>query len=158
MLQDLLDHQIDRKWPIWTGLLSDVCLERLSHLVPGRARGAVDSMERLRVKLSLKSRQQRRPLKIGEVARRIPKPVGMVDPDPGGRPFADQPEEQLVGGGEDFRNFLPDRGQLVDREEAAVVDLFGRDPPERQPERLSLDQLVERIERPWIPRRPVQVG
>jgi hypothetical protein len=45
-----------------------------------------------------------------------------------------------VGGPEDLGQFHANRRQLIDVEEAAVVDLLGGDAAERQPVRLVFDQ------------------
>ena len=47
---------------------------------------------------------------------------------------------------EDHRVLHPQRCELVDVEEAAVVDLFGCDTPVRQPVRLRVEKGVERVE------------
>ena len=61
-------------------------------------------------------------------------------------PSAQQPQDQLVRGGEDLRLLHAQGGQFVDVEEAAVVDLVGGDPPVRQAIGLLVEQVVEQVE------------
>src|SRR5271165_1968454 len=51
-----------------------------------------------------------------------------------------------MGGIENLRLLRPDANQLGDVEEAPVVDLLARHPPERQLIRLFADQSVEKVE------------
>src|SRR2546429_5062808 len=55
-------------------------------------------------------------------------------------------EEQAMSGLEDRRLFHAQRGQLVDVEEAAIVDVVGRHAPRREAKDLRREQLVQRIE------------
>ena len=82
-----------------------------------------------------------------EVLRGIEQPVGMIDADAGDPFLAQQARQQLVNRLEHRRVFDAQAGQRVDVEEAAVVDLVRRGPPVRQPVRLLLEQLVQRVER-----------
>ena len=59
-------------------------------------------------------------------------------------PRSHQLEREAVHLVEHRRVLHPQRGQLVDVEEAAVVDLLGRDAPVREPVRLRVRAGVER--------------
>ena len=59
-------------------------------------------------------------------------------------------------GREHFRLLHADRRELVDVEEAPVVDLLTRHAPERQPIHLRVEQPVEEIEASRIARRAVE--
>ena len=61
-------------------------------------------------------------------------------------PVRDQFEEKLVRRLENLRHFHPDRGQVVDVEEAPVVDLLRGHPPEGEPIGLLVEQRVKRVE------------
>jgi len=74
----------------------------------------------------------------------------VVDPQAVDRAARHQIEDQGVHAVEDDRILHADGGQLVDVEESAIVDLFGRDAPVRQPVRLCREQGVERIEAPRV--------
>ena len=58
----------------------------------------------------------------------------------------------------DLRQFHPDRGEIVDVEEAAVIDLLRRDAPEGKAISLIIHQLIERIEAARVARRAVDLG
>ena len=62
----------------------------------------------------------------------------MVDAQPVERAVRDPAEDERVRLGEDLRVLLAQRDQLVDVEEAPVVDLLGRAPPEGEPVVLPL--------------------
>ena len=64
---------------------------------------------------------------------RVEQAVGVVDPQAGHALARDDVEHQCVRGAEDFLTVAAQRGQGVDVEEAAVVDLVGSDPPVSQP-------------------------
>jgi hypothetical protein len=81
----------------------------------------------------------------------------MVDPEPGHPSRADEPEDEAVRLGEDFGVLHANDGQLVDVEEATVVDLLAGHPPESEPVRLLAQELVEQIERARIGRRAVEL-
>ena len=74
----------------------------------------------------------------------------MVDAQALDLAFAEQAKQQPVGVLEDLGLFHAHRGQLGDVEEAAVVDLLGRDPPEGQPIGLIVEQRVESVEAGWV--------
>ena len=79
----------------------------------------------------------------------------MIDAQPGDRPGPNQLEQEPVRFLEDLRQLHPNRGQIVDIEKAAVIDLLRRHAPEREPIRLIVEQRVERIEAARIARRAV---
>ena len=68
------------------------------------------------------------------------------------------PRHQLVRRLEDLPVLLPQRGEVDDLEEAAVVDLVARDAPEREAISLVIEQSVERVETARLARRPVNDG
>ena len=70
----------------------------------------------------------------------------MVDAQPGHRAAGDQAQEEGVRRGEDLGHFLAHGGQLVDGEEAAVVDLLARRAERGEAVRLRVQQPVERVE------------
>ena len=53
---------------------------------------------------------------------------------------------------ENLRQFHPDGGEIVDVEEAPVVDFLRRDPPEGEAIGLIVQQRIERIETARIAR------
>ena len=69
----------------------------------------------------------------------------MVDAQAGHRALAHETEEQAVRRLEDRGVFHPDRGQLVDVEEAPVVDLLAGHPPVRRAVGLVRQQRVELV-------------
>ena len=72
-------------------------------------------------------------------------------------PVRDKLEQQLMGRFENLRQFHPDRREIVDVEEAAVIDFLRRHAPEGEPVRLLVQQLVERIEAARIAGRAVDL-
>ncbi len=70
----------------------------------------------------------------------------------GGAPLHEL-EGEAVDLVEDRRIFHAQRGELVDVEEAPVVDFLGRDAPVRKAVRLLVQQPVERIEAARLVRR-----
>lgn len=85
-----------------------------------------------------------------EVGVGIVDPVEMIDAKAGDSSLRDEPQDQGVGRLEHRRVAHPDADQVGDVEEAAVVDLTGRQPPVAEPVGLRLDHLVEQVG----PRRP----
>ena len=53
---------------------------------------------------------------------------------------------------EDLGKLNPDRRQIINIKEAAVINFLRGDPPKRQPVRLRVKQLIERIEAARIAR------
>ena len=76
-----------------------------------------------------------------EVLLGIVQAVDVVDPQAVDAP-SDQVQHQPVGRLEHRRQLDADAGQLVDLEEAAVIDLLRRDAPVGEPVVLRLQQLV----------------
>ncbi len=70
----------------------------------------------------------------------------MIDPQTGHCPGRDQLEQKPVRFVEDLRQFHPDRRQVVNVEEAPVVDLLRRDPPEGEAISLVAEEGIERVE------------
>ena len=81
-----------------------------------------------------------------KVLGRIVEPVGVIDPQPVDLALGQQPQDQAVCGLEDLLALHAQGGQVVDVEEAAVVDLVGRDPPVGQAIALMLEQVVQQVE------------
>ncbi len=67
-----------------------------------------------------------------EVTLGVKEPVHVVHPEAAHPAPPYEPEEKRVHGGEDLGLFHPEARELVDVEEAPVVQLFGRLPPEAQ--------------------------
>ena len=82
----------------------------------------------------------------------------MIDPQARDRASRDQLEQQPMRRIKDLRQFHPDRGQIVDVEETAVVDFLRRHPPESEAIRLIVQQRIERVEATGIARRAIDLG
>ena len=67
-----------------------------------------------------------------------------------------QTQHQAVRVGEDFRILDTQRSELIDVEEAAVVDVVRRDAPAGEAEGLALEQRVQRVEAGGIIRAAVE--
>ena len=80
-----------------------------------------------------------------EIVGGVVEPVGVIDAQPGHRSLAHEAEEQAVGRLEHLRLLHPDGGQLVDVEEAPVVDLLAGDAPVGGAVRLVGEQRVQRL-------------
>ena len=88
----------------------------------------------------------------------VDRPSGWSMRRPVTMPSAQQLEDAAVRRLEHLRLLHADGRQLVDVEEAAVVDLVGRHPPEGQPVGLGVEQRLEpveaaRVARPAVERR-----
>ena len=99
--------------------------------------------------------QEEGALQVAEIPRRIPEAVGVVDAQGGDLALVEQLEEQPVGLGEDLRLLHVDRRQLVDVEEAAVVDLLRGHAPVRHAVGLLLEEPVEGVEAARLAGPPV---
>ena len=77
----------------------------------------------------------------------------MIDAQAGDRAAADQLEKQPVRGVENFRQFHPDGGQIVDVEKSPVIDFLRRDAPESEAIGLIVQERVERVETARVARR-----
>ena len=82
-------------------------------------------------------------LQLAEVVRRVPEAVRVVDAQAGHLSLGEQPEDEFVRRAEDLGLLDADRRQVVDVEEAAVVDLLRRDAPEGRAVGLRVEQIVE---------------
>jgi hypothetical protein len=82
----------------------------------------------------------------------------MVDAEPGDPPGTDETKDEPVSLGEDVRVLHADRRELIDIEEASVVDLLAGHPPKCDSVSLLTQQLVEKVERPRVLRRPVEAA
>jgi hypothetical protein len=79
-----------------------------------------------------------------QVAARVREAVGVVDPEAVEHAVGEQVEQHPVGRLEDDRVLDADRGQGVDVEEPAVVELLVRHAPVREPVPLLVDELGHR--------------
>ena len=70
----------------------------------------------------------------------------MIDAQPGDLAGAQQLEGFVVDGGEHLRLLDANGGEVVDVEEAPVVDLLGGHAPERQAVRLIGEQCFQPVE------------
>ena len=97
-------------------------------------------------------RQRAQPL---QVRLGIEEPVDMVDAQAVERPVADQREDEAVGVVEQLRQLHADAGELVDVEEAAIVDVVGGDAEMRRAPMLVGDQRIEAAPAREVPGRSV---
>ena len=97
-------------------------------------------------------------LKASEVFGRGVETIGVVDPEPGHLSRADETKDEAVRFGKDVRVLHADGGQLIDVEEAPVVDFLAGDAPEGDPVGLLAQQPVEEIERAGIVRPAVEAA
>ena len=121
--------------------------DRRPQLVPGesaRLRPGAGPLEDVRV------------LQQPEIAAGIGEPVRVIDAEPVDLAFRQQAQRQPVRLLEHVGVFHPHRGEGVDVEEAAVVDLLRRDAPMRQAVSLRVEQLVEQIEAARLLLGPVE--
>ena len=70
----------------------------------------------------------------------------MVEPQAGDLAFPDQPQDQLVRGGEDVGFFHAHTGQVLNVKETAIVDLIESSPPISEPVGLLFQKFMEAIE------------
>ena len=89
-------------------------------------------------------------LEAAEVLAGGVKPVGVVDPESGDDALADEAKDKSVCLREDARVLHPDGRQLVDVEEASVVDLLPCDTPGGEPVDLVVEKPVQEIEAPRV--------
>jgi hypothetical protein len=95
---------------------------------------------------------------IGTLVQEVRVPAGIVeavdviDPQALEPAVADHLEDEAVRLREHLRIFDAHAGQIVDIEEAPVVDVVDGDAPEGQPVVLVPEQIVERVGRPGIGR------
>src|SRR4029079_1415957 len=80
---------------------------------------------------------RRRLPQLAEGAGRIEQAIRMLKADAGARASFDEREQQLVRRREHARVFDADAGEVVDVEEAPIVDFVERRTPEREAVRLS---------------------
>ena len=83
-------------------------------------------------------------LQLPEVARRVVQPVGVVEPDAVHPPLRHQFEQPGVRPGKHAGVLHSQGGQVIDVEEAAVIDLLRGHPPVAQAVVLLTDQAVQR--------------
>ncbi len=129
--------------PEWPGALSTrVCLSRGTIL--GR-----DGQLRVMVELGMEPARRRDDGAFLEAKEVFPggiETVGMVHPDPPDLALADQAKDQLVACREDLGALHPDGGQIIDVEEAAIVDLIPGHPPVGEPVGLLGEERIQVVE------------
>src|ERR1051325_5318768 len=99
--------------------------------------GPLPIADRLMIGAALARHQAAHALDIIEVSLWIKEAVDVVYAKARDEPALDEAKDYLVDGSEDRALFDADGGQLVDVEEAAIVDLVGGDAPEAEPDRKS---------------------
>ncbi len=127
--------------------------EPIAHLLPGRPPPSGPGVERL-----FRQFQDEAALQPFEVLPRVVQPVGVVDAQAVDLALAEQAEDQVVRGVEDFLPLHAQRRQLVDVEKAAVVDLVGGHAPERQAVGLGVEQPVQQVEARGVALLAVEQG
>ncbi len=95
------------------------------------------------------------PLAVGS---RVGKTIDVIDPQAVHLTPLDPLEDALVCELEEILPIHPEPGELVDVEEAAVVDLVRCDAPVGEAVVLRFEQSVERLEAPPVPRAPVDLA
>ncbi len=91
-------------------------------------------------------------LKIPQISVRVEEPVGMIHAQAGHLALPNEPKDQPMRLLEDFPALDADTGEVIDVEEAAIIDFFGGDSPVGEPVGLLVEERLERIERSRIPR------
>ncbi len=97
-------------------------------------------------------------LQLQEVARRVVQAIGMVDAQAVDHAGRSQVECERLRGLEDFVALHAQCGQIVDVEEAPVVDLVCCDAPVSQAVGLRFDQRVQRVARVFMVERVDRCG
>ena len=85
-------------------------------------------------------------LQEAEIFLRLEKPVRMIHAQPANVALTHQIENQRMHRGEDFGIFHANGGEIVDVEEAAVVDLVHRDAPEAEAIGFAFQQPLQAVE------------
>jgi hypothetical protein len=121
----------------------------VQEVVPGRALHRPRGAQRLVVREDLLDDDVERPLARAPpqalaVVARVEEPVDVVDPEPRELSALHPLEHEPVRAFEDLRALDPQPRELVDVEEASVVDLVRGDAPEGEPVGLRLEQPIER--------------
>src|SRR5437868_5999854 len=63
-----------------------------------------------------------------------------------------------MNGIKDLWQLNPDRREIVHVKKTAVIDFFSRDAPKRQPIRLRIKQLIQRVETARVARLSIDLG
>src|SRR5438132_11965132 len=87
-----------------------------------------------------------------EILRGIVEAVGMIDAQAIHFSVADELQNETMGGIENRLVLHSYTGQVVDVEEAAIVDVVRGHPPACQPVSLSFDELMQSVETAGIAR------
>src|SRR5260370_1138234 len=104
---------------------------------------SVDSVARNEIGTSRANRGRAFALKQPQILSGIAQAVDVIDPQSAGHSFTDQPEDEVVRGFKDLGLLGADRGEVVDVEEAAIIDFVGGDTPEGQTKSLVIEKLLE---------------
>ena len=97
------------------------------------------------------------PLQPPQVFHRVVQAVDVIDPQAVHVAADQQVEHKLVASVEDLGILHADGRQVVDVEEAAIVDLVGGRLPVREPIDLGVEQLVEAVEAVRVAGRAVEL-
>ena len=97
-------------------------------------------------------------LQLMEITDRIAEAVRMIDAQSRRLAFDEQTKRDFVGRPKNVGPFHPDRGQIVDVEEPAIVDFLAGHAPISRAIRLGVDQAVHRIEAGRFAGRAVVFG
>jgi hypothetical protein len=81
----------------------------------------------------------------------------VIDSHPGHSAGPDELEQKFVRSVEDLGQFHPDRGEIVDVKEAAVIDFLRRHAPEGEAIGLVVEQMIERIKASGLARLAVDL-
>src|SRR5256885_17239708 len=110
-------------------------------------------MSRTRGRASLRVQRFRATtLQLAEIFPGQIEPVDVIDAQPSHRAGRNQLEQKPMCFLKNFRQLHPNRGQVVDIKETAIIDLFRRDPPEGEAISLIAEQGIERVETARIAR------
>ena len=97
------------------------------------------------------------PLQFLEIFLRQIKTIRMIDAQSGDRADADKIEQKFVRLVKNFRQFHPNRGEIIDVKKPAIINFFRGNPPERQPVGLRVEQLIECVKAACGPRLSVDL-
>ena len=99
----------------------------------------------LNVRGSCRQDMEARRLEVKEVLHRVEQTIWVVDAQASHLPCTEQSEHDGVHGPEDLGLFDANRRQLVDIEEASIVDLIRRHPPIAKTIRLMCQERLELV-------------
>src|SRR6185437_10992168 len=85
-------------------------------------------------------------LQADEILPRIEHAVAVIDTNTRNHSLGQQAAEHAMSSSEDARVFHAQADQIVDIEEAAVIDLFAGNAPVRKPVHLEFQQQMQKVE------------